>query len=629
MQNKHKSLSAAILMATSSLAIQQAHATLPTNATLHIDAGVTTCTYHGTCFVKAGSYFGMDNNALSGVTPNERTAISENDGIIIGTAQAASGSHAGPADGSESPGIDLPWGFFGNTGMHYSNSAINILSTPTTATATLDLSGWGVTWNGIAAIDMGSGAWEGNPDGIAEMTCASDCTDGDTFILDYSARVPAGDLSGFGNVAYNLHIEGTISVPNTAPVANPVSISSAAQASHTWTPSVSDVDVPAQTLTCEMVTQPTADGAATVQSDCSSGTFTPTAGAGFTGTGSFTYRAFDTRDYSSAATVSYNISADPVPVCSNITAPDSNSGEVSTVALNIGINCSDSGGTGVVPGSVAVSATSANGGSVTVNSGPQEAVYTPAAGFSGTDTFTYTVDDGAGTSSPATVTITVLAKNNPGVEDGTFTTGATAQAAGQATDGTGIITATDIGVADNGSSAEQGVSQMCIGGCFDFTISGFTGDAQIVLPLSTGIPAPSTGGNIVYRKLKSTGWVSFDSTGNNAIHTVAGTVSGADIICPPATDSSYASSPGLTVGNRCLRLTIVDNGPNDDDLVTANTVADPGGLAEVFVIDTRTSSTDGCSMTGVNRSANNHADWWLVSAFIGLLGWFSLKRKQA
>ena len=42
-------------------------------------------------------------------------------------------------------------------------------------------------------------------------------------------------------------------------------------------------------------------------------------------------------------------------------------------------------------------------------------VYTPAADFNGTDSFTFTVSDGASTSAPATVTITVTPVNDPPV----------------------------------------------------------------------------------------------------------------------------------------------------------------------------------------------------------------------
>ena len=164
--------------------------------------------------IDAGSNFTME------VSPGFHlpTAITGLNGIELGTTQAASGSHTGAPDATESPNIDNPWLFFGNTGMHYTSAATNVLSASGN-TATVDMSGWGVTWNGIAAIPMGSGAWGTNADGVADITCGVDCSVGDTYTLTYTATVPVGDASGFGGVAYGLNLTGTVSeVPVPAAV---------------------------------------------------------------------------------------------------------------------------------------------------------------------------------------------------------------------------------------------------------------------------------------------------------------------------------------------------------------------------------------------------------------------------
>ena len=72
-------------------------------------------------------------------------------------------------------------------------------------------------------------------------------------------------------------------------------------------------------------------------------------------------------------------------------------------------NDSDDGGVGTGPGQASVSAfdaTSANGGTVTVNPDGSFS-YEPPVGFSGSDSFTYTLTDADGESDVATVTITV------------------------------------------------------------------------------------------------------------------------------------------------------------------------------------------------------------------------------
>ena len=135
---------------------------------------------------------------------------------MLGTAQAASGSHSGAPDGSETAGIDAAWGFFGNTGLHYTASPTDVLS-QSGNTATIDMSGWTVTWNGIAAIDMGAGV-------VATMTCDVDCSNGDGYILEYATAVPDGDPSGFGNVPYVLHLEGTISGDLLAAIPVPAAV---------------------------------------------------------------------------------------------------------------------------------------------------------------------------------------------------------------------------------------------------------------------------------------------------------------------------------------------------------------------------------------------------------------------
>lgn len=236
-----KIIGAAVLAAMASGLSTTASAALSSNATLNFIPGVTTTSTSSATFVKSGSYFGMDINGNGKITAGERTAIAQNDGLIIGTAQGASGSHGGPVDGTESPGFDKPWEFFGNTGMQLSNSPTVILSDDGAGNATLDFSGWGVTWNGIGFINMGGGiqdcgtATDGicinpadqvdiagtfdNGTGIATITCAVDCAVGDTYTLDYTAVVPQADPSNFGGVGYALHLEGTISgVPVPAAV---------------------------------------------------------------------------------------------------------------------------------------------------------------------------------------------------------------------------------------------------------------------------------------------------------------------------------------------------------------------------------------------------------------------------
>ncbi len=137
------------------------------------------------------------------------TTIVHNNGVILGTAQPASGSHNGLPNGTETPGIDKPWAFGANTGMDYTATPTNVL-TAAGNTADVDFSGWTLTWNGIPSIPMAGGAWGTNANGVANVTCGVDCGNGDTYSLYYTATVPANHPSGFGDVKYRLTLQGTV-----------------------------------------------------------------------------------------------------------------------------------------------------------------------------------------------------------------------------------------------------------------------------------------------------------------------------------------------------------------------------------------------------------------------------------
>ena len=242
-------LTSKLVVVTCGLISIQAQASLLSDATLNFNTGTTVlvctlplstgnigasgCPYDITDTVFTGSWFSMDKD-FSGtvdITLGEVTPINQNQGIILGTAQPASGSHTGAPSGSESPSIDTPWLFFSSTGMHQTTSAITVLSDDGAGNVALDFSGWGMTWNGISSMPLSAGI----DNGIASVTCyagaiptptwsgewddpttmswpaTSDCVDGSAFTLEYSAAVPAGDPSGFGSVPYVLHLEGIIS----------------------------------------------------------------------------------------------------------------------------------------------------------------------------------------------------------------------------------------------------------------------------------------------------------------------------------------------------------------------------------------------------------------------------------
>ncbi len=194
-----------------------------------------------------GSYFAFDNNANGTIQPDEKLPISMYDGIIIGATQLTGGSHGGVPDGTENPGIDNPWSWLINTGMHQTLSPVTVANNDVNNdggfTKALDFSGWGVTWNAIPNIPLGGGMQDcgtssdgicvtngpnsvdiggtyDNGTGLATITCSTaSCSASSTFTLNYSAITPQAHTSNFGGVLYSLSMVGHVSaVPVPAAV---------------------------------------------------------------------------------------------------------------------------------------------------------------------------------------------------------------------------------------------------------------------------------------------------------------------------------------------------------------------------------------------------------------------------
>lgn len=204
---KKLTLAVAILITSSG----PVYAAMPADANLSIDLGNAIPTDNSVTGCTQGSCFGMELITNFFVWTN----IAGFNGINLGIIQLATGSHTGLPDGSEQPDIDQPWEFFKNTGMHQTTIAPTVLSDDGNGNVTLDFSGWSVTWNTIPDIPM-----NGPPDsGIATVTCANTCENGDSYELVYATAVasPCGGC-GFEGVPYRLILRGQVTntVPPTA-----------------------------------------------------------------------------------------------------------------------------------------------------------------------------------------------------------------------------------------------------------------------------------------------------------------------------------------------------------------------------------------------------------------------------
>lgn len=167
-------------------------------------------------------------------------------------------------------------------------------------------------------------------------------------------------------------------------------------------------------LSVVSVSQPAEGG--TVTRSGNTVQFTPD--ADFNGTTTFTYLAGDTNGVQSTGTVTINVSAvnDPPTATNDAFDVVADSTNNTLDLLNNDLITPDTGET--------LSITSvnqpSNGGTVTITNGGANVQYTPASGFTGAETFTYTIDDG-GLSSTATVTVTVAPTDDPpSANDDTF-----------------------------------------------------------------------------------------------------------------------------------------------------------------------------------------------------------------
>ena len=160
-----------------------------------------------------------------------------------------------------------------------------------------------------------------------------------------------------------------------------------------------DSDPEGDTLTISGNTAPQ-NGSLTLNAD---GSFVYTPNLGFSGTDEFTYTITDGNGNEDTATVQFTVSTaennPPVAIDDSATTSFETS-----VNGNVLVNDSDPDGDAIT----VVSNTDASNGTVVVNADGSY-VYTPDAGFSGADSFEYTISDGNGGQDTATVSINVEA----------------------------------------------------------------------------------------------------------------------------------------------------------------------------------------------------------------------------
>ena len=261
--------------------------------------------------------------------------------------------------------------------------------------------------------DVSNGTLTLNPDGSFDYTPDADFTGSDSFT--YAVNDGHG---GTDQATVTLDV-GAV---NDAPVAQDDSFSLSEDGALTGenvladNGSGADSDIDGDTLTVSLVSDVT-NGSLTLNPE---GTFDYTPDADFSGTDSFTYAVDDGNGGTDQATVTLNVGAvNDAPVAQD----DSFSldEDTSLTGENVLADNGSGAGSDIDGDTLTVSLVSdVSNGSLTLN--PDGTFdYTPDADFTGSDSFTYEVDDGNGGSDQATVTLDVGAVNDaPVAQDDSF-----------------------------------------------------------------------------------------------------------------------------------------------------------------------------------------------------------------
>ena len=248
----------------------------------------------------------------------------------------------------------------------------------------------------ISSFGQGSNGSVTKENGQLVYTPASGYVGNDSFTYTI---VDAGGLTSEATVYITVTSSGSSTTTNTAPVATNDSASTTAGQGVLVNVLSNDSDSEGS-ISLSSVGQ-ASSGTVTIEG--SQVRYTPN--TGFTGTDSFTYTIVDEGGLTSQATVTVTVgggtSANTAPKADddNATTTVNNS-----VLINVLGNDFD-----YDEGDVAVlksfSRSTSKSGTVTSQNG--QLLYTPASNFVGTDTFTYTIEDNAGLTATATVTVVV------------------------------------------------------------------------------------------------------------------------------------------------------------------------------------------------------------------------------
>jgi uncharacterized protein YhjY with autotransporter beta-barrel domain len=327
--------------------------------------------------------------------------------------------------------------------------------------------------SGNAVTISGSGLWGTSAVSFGSFPATNVSTSYGSF---GGAQVTATVPNGTGTVVISVVTDaGTYSGGSftfTPPTANPVSASVAFDSSNN-----------AITLNISgnaTAVAATAPSHGTARASGTSITYSPT--ANYTGPDSFTYTVSNAAGTSTAATVTITVSPPAVPTvaAASATTPYNTATSINLASAISGLDVT----------AVNVASAPTHG---TVSVSGEAVTYTPSATFyGGTDSFTYTATNPGGTSSPATVTVTVGAVGVPTVTAKSVTTPyntATNVNLASAISGTDI---TGVNVASNPSHGTVSVSGESITYTPSATFYGGTDSFTYTATNPSGTSSPAT-----------------------------------------------------------------------------------------------------------------------------------------
>lgn len=451
----------------------------------------------------------------------------------------------------------------------------------------------------FVALTTGSVTFQGN---------GPDSNGSDNLLFGSSINIP-NTMINFGNpVSINI-----VSDPN-APIANNDTVSTPEDTALTLTTSqltANDSSPAGQALTVTAIAA--IPGTTGTKGTVSGFTYTPP--LNFVGSDLVTYTVRDVSGRTATATVTINVTQvndPPVAVADTATVTGDTPDNLIEVLTN------DNGGPANESQTLTITALGTpSNGTVTRTTNNTAVLYTPAPGFAGTDTFTYTIQDSGGATATATVTVTV----EPGVRP--FARRDTATIAEDATTGVTInVLANDLPNAGANvtllsfTNPAQGTVTLDNNG----TVANLTDDRLVYLPSANFNGTDTftyTINDTSVGAANSTATVTVTVTDVNdpvilANDTVAGTE---DLpVTIPITTLLNNDSPGvLETTSQQLSITSVSTTSGTVAIVGANVVYTPalnanGAQTFTYVAtDNGTPATQGTATVTVNLTAVNDA----------------------